>query len=69
MFRVDDARGAGGAPGFPVGSTVMHTTLGAGRVLAVSGSGKDQKVVVDFGVIGEKTVLARFLSGGDDGLN
>ena len=69
MYRVDDDVPHGGKIPFAVGSTVVHTTLGNGRVVAVSGTGKDQKVVVDFGVIGQKTVLARFLAGGDDGLN
>ena len=57
---------------FPVGSTVSHSTLGAGRVVSVTGSGKDLKVVVDFGVIGHKTVYARYLHAAahvDDGLN
>ena len=68
VFRVgeDDRVPAGG---FAVGSTVIHGTLGAGRVVSVSGSGKDCKIVVDFGVIGQKTVFARYLQGGDDGLN
>ena len=54
---------------FAVGSQVMHQTLGYGRVIAVSGEGRDQKVTVDFGPIGQKTVMARYLSGGDNGLN
>ncbi len=62
----DDYRPRGG---FTLGATVIHGTLGAGRVVSVTGTGKDQKVVVDFGVIGQKTVFARFLQGGDDGLN
>ena len=68
MFRVgEDDRRPGG--GFPIGSTVQHGTLGAGRVVSVTGTGKDMKVLVDFGPIGQKTVFARFLAGGDDGLN
>jgi hypothetical protein len=54
---------------FAIGSTVSHSTLGPGRVVAVSGSGKDLRVVVDFGVIGQKTVYARYLHVADDGLN
>ncbi len=59
------------APGFLVGSNVSHSTLGVGRVVAVAGIGKDQKVVVDFGSIGRKTVFARFLAadGTADDLN
>jgi DNA helicase-2/ATP-dependent DNA helicase PcrA len=55
--------------GFAIGSAVSHQTLGTGRVVDVSGSGRDQKVVVDFGGAGRKTVYARFLHGADDGLN
>jgi DNA helicase-2/ATP-dependent DNA helicase PcrA len=55
--------------GFAVGAAVSHQTLGAGRVVDVSGSGRDQKVVVDFGGAGRKTVFARFLHNTDDGLN
>ncbi len=66
VYRLGDDVPRGG---YVVGSTVTHTTLGNGRVISVSGTGKEQKVVVDFGVIGQKTVFARFLSGGDDGLN
>ncbi len=68
VYRVtdDDYRPAGG---FSLGSTVIHGTLGAGRVVSVTGTGKDQKVLVDFGVIGQKTVFARYLQGGNDGFN
>jgi DNA helicase-2/ATP-dependent DNA helicase PcrA len=68
VFQVD-----GDMPsGFLVGAAVSHQTLGLGRVVAVAGTGKDQKVVVDFGALGRKTVFARFLAAeasGDDGLN
>ena len=68
VFRVgeDDHVPRGG---FAIGAAVSHQTLGAGRVIDVSGSGRDQKVVVDFGGAGRKTVFARFLAGVDDGLN
>jgi DNA helicase-2/ATP-dependent DNA helicase PcrA len=55
--------------GFLVGTNVSHSTLGVGRVVAVAGTGRDQKVVVDFGTLGRKTVFARFLAAdgtGDD---
>jgi hypothetical protein len=55
--------------GFAIGAAVSHQTLGTGRVVDVSGSGRDQKVIVDFGGAGRKTVYARFLHGADDGLN
>ena len=54
VYQVDEAE-------LPVGAQVMHSSLGAGRVVAVTGAGKDRRVVVDFGAIGTKTVLARFL--------
>jgi DNA helicase-2/ATP-dependent DNA helicase PcrA len=68
VFRVgeDDHVPQGG---FAVGAAVSHHTLGEGRVVGVTGSGRDQKVVVDFGGAGRKTVYARFLHGSDDGLN
>ncbi len=70
VYRVEDEdrRPAGG---FRVGAAVSHGTLGLGRVVTISGSGKDQKVVVDFGAIGHKTIFARFLTAGrvDDDLN
>ena len=37
---------------------------GTGRVLEVRGSGKDQKLLIDFTSVGLKTVLARFVSPG-----
>ena len=67
VFQVDDDAPRRG--GFAVGGTVVHQTLGNGRVLAVQGSGKDLKIVVDFGVIGQKTVYARYLAVADDSLN
>jgi len=57
---------------FVVGAEVTHAALGRGRVVAVTGAGKDRRVVVDFGAIGTKTVFAKFLghgSPGNDGLN
>ena len=55
VFRVDDAGG------FVVGAEVTHAALGSGRVVAVTGTGKDCRVVVDFGTVGRKTVFAKFL--------
>jgi DNA helicase-2/ATP-dependent DNA helicase PcrA len=67
VYRVDDAGG------FVVGAEVTHAALGAGRVVAVTGTGKDRRVVVDFGAIGTKTVFAKFLEhaspASSDGLN
>jgi DNA helicase-2/ATP-dependent DNA helicase PcrA len=55
--------------GFAVGTQISHQTLGAGRVVGITGTGRDQKVTVDFGGIGCKVVFARFLHVADDGLN
>src|SRR5512140_126009 len=64
VFRVDDAGG------FVIGAEVTHAALGPGRVVAVTGTGKDRRVVVDFGAVGTKTVFAKFLEhGSSDGLN
>ncbi len=59
------------ASAFAVGSPVSHQTLGPGRVVGTSGKGKDAKVVVDFGVIGTKTVFTRYLASAalDESLN
>jgi DNA helicase-2/ATP-dependent DNA helicase PcrA len=54
VFRVEDAD-------FVIGGEVTHASLGSGRVVAVTGIGKDRRVVVDFAVIGRKTVFAKFL--------
>jgi DNA helicase II / ATP-dependent DNA helicase PcrA len=53
-----DVRGGGPAPGTPVD----HAQFGRGRVVGSSGSGRDQKLVVDFPSVGRKTVLARFVA-------
>jgi DNA helicase-2/ATP-dependent DNA helicase PcrA len=59
-----------GAGGFVIGAEVSHADLGAGRVVAVTGSGKDCRVVVDFAAVGRKTVFAKFLEhGSGDRLN
>ncbi|HEU4731228.1 MAG TPA: UvrD-helicase domain-containing protein [Kofleriaceae bacterium] len=46
---------------FLIGAEVTHAALGSGRVVAVTGTGKDRRVVVDFGTVGRKTVFAKFL--------
>jgi DNA helicase-2/ATP-dependent DNA helicase PcrA len=59
-----------GAGGFVIGAEVNHADLGAGRVVAITGSGKDCRVVVDFAAVGRKTVFAKFLEhGSGDRLN
>lgn len=64
VFRVDEGD-------FAIGAEVTHAALGSGRVVAVTGRGKDCRVVVDFGTVGRKTVFAKFLdpSSSSDGLN
>ena len=54
---------------FRTGDPVSHVIHGLGRVVAVSGEGKDTKVVVDFPDAGRKTIFAKFLRVADDGLN
>jgi DNA helicase-2/ATP-dependent DNA helicase PcrA len=67
--RADEATPENPNAPFGIGAPVTHVALGLGKVVAVSGIGKDQKVVVDFGAIGTKTVFARYLNPTDDSLN
>ncbi|WP_243338250.1 ATP-dependent helicase [Anaeromyxobacter soli] len=46
----------------PRGTRVLHASLGEGTVLACEGAGAGAKVTVVFDEVGEKRVLARFLS-------
>ncbi|HEY1546724.1 MAG TPA: UvrD-helicase domain-containing protein [Kofleriaceae bacterium] len=70
VFRVDADVPAGSADvPFRSGDAVAHALLGIGRVVAVSGSGKDMRVIVDFPEAGRKTVLPRFLKSAEDSLN
>ncbi len=43
------------------GAKVSHAAFGVGRVIEATGSGRDQRVTVDFPSVGRKTVLARYL--------
>ena len=67
VFNVDSDVEA--APRFRSGDSVQHTLLGVGRVVAVSGSGKDLKVIVDFPEAGRKTVLPSYLRVAERELN
>ncbi len=69
-----DAVGAGAAPdpppltpprtGFEEGSTVRHGKFGEGVVRAASGAGDEMKLTIDFVSVGQKTLLARFVTAG-----
>jgi DNA helicase-2/ATP-dependent DNA helicase PcrA len=48
--------------GFPRGARVAHRAFGEGSVVASEGSGPGAKVTVFFDSIGEKRVLAQYLS-------
>jgi DNA helicase-2/ATP-dependent DNA helicase PcrA len=67
VYRVDDD--VPEAEVFRTGDPVAHASFGTGRVVAISGQGKDTKVVVDFPTAGRKTIFAKFLRASDDGLN
>ena len=64
VYRVDDdvvADATHAREPFRSGDAVSHAQLGEGRVIAVSGMGKDRKVIVEFAALGRKTVLATYL--------
>ena len=44
-----------------IGTTVSHGSFGRGRVLETRGSGRDQKLLINFESVGLKTILARFV--------
>ncbi len=50
------------APRMVKGERVRHATFGSGRVVEVSGFGKDTKVTVDFEEVGRKKLLVRYAS-------
>ncbi len=52
------AAAAGG--GYAAGQRVEHPKFGAGTILRIETLATDQKLVVDFGSYGEKTLLAKF---------
>ncbi len=51
----------GGGGGELVGRQVVHPRFGRGKVLKVEGNGEDARVTVKFPMVGEKTIIARFL--------
>jgi DNA helicase-2/ATP-dependent DNA helicase PcrA len=48
------------APDYRPGERVRHREFGGGRIVAVSGGGRDLKVTVRFDRAGEKRLVARF---------
>lgn len=48
------------AGAFKVGQDVEHPTLGTGRILEVSGHGEKTRLVVAFGQVGTKRLMARY---------
>lgn len=48
------------APTFATGEAVTHATFGSGRVVEVTGFGRDAKVTVDFVEAGRKRLLVRY---------
>jgi DNA helicase-2/ATP-dependent DNA helicase PcrA len=67
VYRVDDD--VPQPEVFRSGDPVSHAMHGCGRVVAVSGSGSDTKVIVDFPEAGRKTIFAKYLRAVDNGLN
>ena len=61
-YPIDAGSNGNRASPVAAGATVRHQSFGTGRVLEVRGSGKDQKLLIDFTTVGLKTVLARFVS-------
>ena len=47
---------------FRPGSRVNHQQFGVGRVVDASGTGRDRKLLIEFPEVGQKTVLARFVT-------
>src|SRR5262249_51346714 len=69
VYQVDADMPRRGGAAVRSGDRVSHDLHGQGRVVAVSGEGKDTKVVVDFPAAGRKTIIAKFLRAADDSLN
>lgn len=49
-----------GLSGLKEGSIVEHQKFGQGRIVAIDGSGSDLKAKIDFGALGDKTLLLKF---------
>ena len=59
-----DQRSEGMRPAFTSGDRVTHPSLGVGLVRSCDGPGPEAKVTVAFPGVGEKRVIAKFLSRG-----
>ena len=51
---------AGAAGEFHVGDRVEHPLFGRGEIVMVEAANGDQKLSIDFGTAGRKTLLARY---------
>ncbi|MCX5746649.1 MAG: UvrD-helicase domain-containing protein [Proteobacteria bacterium] len=60
VYRVDDD--VPRTATFRSGDPVSHELHGFGKVIAVSGSGTDTKVIVEFPTVGRKTIYAKYLA-------
>jgi DNA helicase-2/ATP-dependent DNA helicase PcrA len=67
VYRVDDDLPA--SESLRSGDQVSHSVHGVGRVVSISGQGRDAKALVEFPGAGRLTILTRFLRAADDGLN
>ena len=57
--QVDPDEGSGG---LRAGTRVLHPRFGTGKVIAVEGQGPDAKATVRFPIIGDKFIVAKFLT-------
>lgn len=55
-----EAQGGGVACNYSIGDKVEHPRFGQGEIKAIERLATDNKLVVDFGEAGEKTLLAQF---------
>jgi len=70
VYSVEDAAGSAPTRGpFSIGAAVSHVLFGAGRVVAVTGAGQDQKATVEFANVGRKTVFVHYLHPSNDAVN
>lgn len=51
----------GASSGYSPGARVVHATFGEGKVLSSAGSGKAEKLTIQFPQVGKKVIVARFV--------